>query len=104
MTDANPNEIVRAHVWVTGRVQNVGFRAFVQESGALLRLTGWVRNVSYDRVEAVAEGRARQWRNSSRACRPVRVPPRWTRRAWNGRRRRGSSATSASGTVFNRRA
>jgi acylphosphatase len=41
---------------VTGRVQNVGFRAFVQERGVSFRLTGWVRNVGYDRVEAVAEG------------------------------------------------
>ena len=56
MTHADPNEVVRAHVWVTGRVQNVGFRAFVQQSGAMLRLTGWVRNVGYDQVETVAEG------------------------------------------------
>lgn len=48
---------IRAHVWVKGRVQAVGFRAHVeyharQTSG----LTGWVRNVGYDMVEAIAEG------------------------------------------------
>lgn len=50
------NEIVRAHVWVTGRVQGVGFRAHVEFYGNQLGVTGWVRNVGYDTVEAVAEG------------------------------------------------
>ncbi|MCL4530227.1 MAG: acylphosphatase [Chloroflexi bacterium] len=52
----DPNEIVRAHVWVKGRVQNVGFRAHVEYSASLIGVTGWVRNVGYDTVEAVAEG------------------------------------------------
>ncbi|KAF0108299.1 MAG: acylphosphatase [Anaerolineaceae bacterium] len=46
----------RVHVHIHGRVQGVGFRAFVQEIGARLELTGWVRNVGYDGVEAAAEG------------------------------------------------
>ncbi len=46
----------RVHIWVTGRVQGVGFRSFVQECGMRLGLTGWVRNVGYDEVEALAEG------------------------------------------------
>ncbi len=50
------NELVRAHVWVKGRVQNVGFRAHVEFNARRLGLTGWVRNVGYDVVEAVAEG------------------------------------------------
>jgi acylphosphatase len=37
-------------------VQNVGFRAHVEHSARQLELTGWVRNVGYDTVEAVAEG------------------------------------------------
>jgi acylphosphatase len=49
-------EPARVHIWVTGRVQGVGFRAFVQQSGALFGLVGWVRNVGYDQVETVAEG------------------------------------------------
>jgi acylphosphatase len=57
MTDADPNDLVRVHIWVTGRVQAVGFRAFVQQSGVLFGLTGWVRNMGYDQVETVAEGR-----------------------------------------------
>jgi acylphosphatase len=48
---------VRAHIWVKGRVQNVGFRAHVEYSARQIGgLTGWVRNVGYDTVEAVAEG------------------------------------------------
>jgi acylphosphatase len=51
-----PDEIVRAHVWVQGRVQAVGFRAFVQQNALQIGVIGWVRNVGYDTVEAVAEG------------------------------------------------
>jgi acylphosphatase len=48
---------VRAHVWVKGRVQGVGFRAHVEYSARQMGgLTGWVRNVGDDTVEAVAEG------------------------------------------------
>lgn len=49
-------ELVRAHVWVKGRVQGVGFRAHVEYSARQIGVTGWVRNVGYDTVEAVAEG------------------------------------------------
>ena len=51
------NETVRAHIWVKGRVQGVGFRAYVEYSARQIDgLTGWVRNVGYDTVEAIAEG------------------------------------------------
>jgi acylphosphatase len=46
----------RLHMRVRGRVQGVGFRAHVQHGARQLGLTGWVRNVGYDGVEAVAEG------------------------------------------------
>jgi acylphosphatase len=52
-----PDEMVRVHVWVQGLVQNVGFRAYVEYSAHQLDVTGWVRNVRYDTVEAVAEGK-----------------------------------------------
>jgi len=51
------NDTLRVHVWVTGRVQGVGFRAHVQYVALQAGVTGWVRNVGYDSVEAVAEGR-----------------------------------------------
>lgn len=50
------HEVSRLHVSVKGRVQNVGFRAHVEHSARQLELNGWVRNVGYDTVEAVAEG------------------------------------------------
>ena len=53
-------EIRRVHVWVQGRVQAVGFRAFVQQNAMQIGVTGWVRNVGYDTVEAVAEGTKEQ--------------------------------------------
>src|SRR5512133_1210549 len=51
------SELVRAHIWVKGRVQGVGFRAHVEYSARQIGgLTGWVRNVGYDTLEAIAEG------------------------------------------------
>lgn len=47
---------VRVHIWVQGRVQGVGFRAFVADSAQAIGVTGWVRNVGWDTVEAIAEG------------------------------------------------
>src|SRR5215211_3502320 len=51
------NNVVRGHIWVKGRVQGVGFRAHVDYRARQIGgLTGWVRNVGYDAVEAIAEG------------------------------------------------
>jgi acylphosphatase len=41
---------------VFGRVQGVGFRAFVQRNGQRLGLDGWVRNIPGNRVEVDAAG------------------------------------------------
>jgi len=51
-----PTDVVRLHIRVKGRVQGVGFRAHVDYNARELGVTGWVRNVGYDIVEAVAEG------------------------------------------------
>lgn len=57
MEDKNTPELVRAHIWVKGRVQGVGFRVHVEYAARQIGgVTGWVRNVGYDTVEAVAEG------------------------------------------------
>jgi acylphosphatase len=53
-------EVLRVHVWVQGRVQGVGFRAYVLQNALPIGVTGWVRNVGYDTVEAVAEGSKEQ--------------------------------------------
>lgn len=54
--ESSPQDNVRIHVWVKGRVQGVGFRAHVEYHAGKIGVTGWVRNVGYDTVEAVAEG------------------------------------------------
>lgn len=47
-----PGDAAR-HVLVSGRVQGVGFRAFVQRRAVELGLGGWVRNLRDGEVEAV---------------------------------------------------
>ncbi|WP_435358531.1 acylphosphatase [Haloarchaeobius sp. DFWS5] len=47
---------VRAHVYVTGRVQGVYYRANTRDTADDLGVEGWVRNLDDGRVEAVFEG------------------------------------------------
>ena len=49
-------KIVRAHVFISGRVQGVGYRYATVDTATQLGLTGWVRNLPDNRVEAVFEG------------------------------------------------
>ena len=56
----NPGKIIRVHIWVKGRVQGVGFRAHVEYNALQIDVMGWVRNVGWDTVEAVAEGTPQQ--------------------------------------------
>jgi acylphosphatase len=46
----------RLHAIVEGRVQGVGFRAFVISRAEQMGLAGWVRNCWDGTVEIVAEG------------------------------------------------
>jgi len=48
--------MIRAHLYVRGRVQNVGFRSSTRRKALQLGLRGWVRNLYDGRVEVVAEG------------------------------------------------
>lgn len=49
-----------ARSWfVRGRVQGVGFRAFVQREAVVLGLAGWTRNLDDGRVEVFAQGQAK---------------------------------------------
>jgi len=47
---------VTAHVYVEGEVQGVGFRANAWSVARRLGVSGWVRNLSDGRVEAMIEG------------------------------------------------
>lgn len=46
----------RAHVYVSGKVQGVYFRATTRDRAREMGVDGWVRNLDDGRVEAVFEG------------------------------------------------
>ena len=47
---------VKAHVFVSGRVQGVFFRVETRYEATKRNVAGWVRNTSDGRVEAIFEG------------------------------------------------
>ncbi len=55
MSESN-SENSRLHATVEGRVQGVGYRAFVEQIAYELGLNGWVRNRWDGSVEVLAEG------------------------------------------------
>ena len=65
--------MVRAHVFVDGRVQGVFFRAETEYVAQRLHLGGWVRNLPDGRVEAVFEGEKQNVEKAIDFCR--RGPP-----------------------------
>ncbi len=57
------------HISVRGRVQGVGFRAFVEHEALKHGLSGWVRNRRDGTVEAVFEGDKAKVAAAIEACR-----------------------------------
>jgi acylphosphatase len=56
---AVPTEtIICQHLFISGHVQGVGFRASLEATARGLQLAGWVRNRHDGRVEAVVQGPA----------------------------------------------
>lgn len=50
------SEKVRAHLYISGKVQGVFYRSTTYEEATLRGLSGWVRNTRDGGVEAVFEG------------------------------------------------
>jgi acylphosphatase len=48
--------LVARRFLISGRVQGVGFRYFIEAKAAAEGVHGWVRNLSDGRVEALVEG------------------------------------------------
>ena len=48
--------MISVHVFISGQVQGVFFRAHTKEKAEELNLAGWVKNLPDGRVEAVFEG------------------------------------------------
>jgi acylphosphatase len=63
---------VARHFVVTGRVQGVGFRMFVQEAALGEGVCGWVNNRPDGSVEALVEGEAEA---VDRVARRIRTGP-----------------------------
>ena len=56
------------HFTVSGRVQGVGFRVWVQRKAEDLNLSGWVRNLSDGRVEIMVTGTEQSESDLWQAC------------------------------------
>ncbi len=65
--------LVRAHVFVCGRVQGVFFRSETRYEAKRRGVKGWVRNVPDGRVEAVFEGEENHVKELIEFCK--RGPP-----------------------------
>jgi acylphosphatase len=57
------------HVTIRGRVQMVGFRAFIEQNAVERALDGWVRNREDGAVEAVFAGAAAKVEDMLELCR-----------------------------------
>jgi acylphosphatase len=53
---SSAESVVCVRIFVSGRVQGVGYRAWAQKAALKLGLEGWVRNLTDGTVEAVARG------------------------------------------------
>lgn len=50
------SELVSNHIYVSGKVQGVGYRDFTQQQASDLQLKGYARNLPDGRVEIEVEG------------------------------------------------
>lgn len=48
--------MTQAHIFISGKVQGVGFRQFIRKLTRKRGLTGWVQNLPDGKVEAIIQG------------------------------------------------
>ena len=93
--DPAPDAAARLTVWVSGRVQGVGFRWWTRCRALELGLAGSARNLDDGRVLVVAEGRRAACEElvTLLAEDPPREPPRGASRSWYRRPGRVNTVT-----------
>jgi acylphosphatase len=64
---------IRAHVFITGRVQGVFFRSETRHEARRLGIAGWIQNTPDGKVEAVFEGEEKSVKEIIEFCK--RGPP-----------------------------
>jgi acylphosphatase len=72
-SQATANQEIIVRIWVRGRVQGVGYRAFTQTHAIAHEVAGWVRNRRNGDVEAVFVGSSEAIEALCAICR--RGPP-----------------------------
>jgi acylphosphatase len=68
LRDDDGGSTERAYVYVSGRVQGVAFRDAARREASRTGVSGWARNMSDGRVEAVFEGDSPSVREMIRWC------------------------------------
>lgn len=58
----------QVHIFVSGFVQGVGYRAFVKRTAVKLGLSGTVRNMGDRRVEIIAQGEEDKLKELAKKC------------------------------------
>lgn len=59
---------MKNHIFISGRVQGVGFRHFIRKNAEALGVTGWVKNLPDGRVEAIFQGNEEQVEELIQRC------------------------------------
>ena len=60
--------VTAIHLLIHGRVQNVGYRSWLEKTARAMGLSGWVRNLQSGNVEAVICGNNAEVAQLHRAC------------------------------------
>ncbi len=60
--------MTQVHLLISGFVQGVGYREFVRSKARKLGLTGWVRNLSDNRVEVIAQSNEKTLKRFIKIC------------------------------------